>query len=54
MSVRHSKKGVLAFIMWNLILLTSVLTITEPIEGVELMLNWTLMAPAFEVLITVL
>jgi len=28
-----------AFIIWNLILLTGVLTITEPIEEVELMLN---------------
>jgi len=45
---------VLAFIMWNLILLTSVLTIMEPIKGVEPMLNWTLIALAFKVLIIVL
>jgi len=45
---------VLAFIIWNLILLTSVLTVTELIEEVEPMLNWTLIAPAFKVSITVL
>jgi len=35
-------------------LLISVLTITELIEEVDLMLNWTLIAPAFKVLVTVL
>ena len=43
-----------AFIIWNLILPTGVLTITELIEEVEPMPNWTLIAPAFKVSITVL
>jgi len=53
-SARHSRKGILAFIIWNLTLLTSVLTITELIEEAEPMPNWTLIALAFKVLITVL
>ena len=53
-SARYSRKGMSAFIIWNLILLTSVLTVTKLIEEVELMPNQTLIAPAFKVLITVL
>ena len=52
--IRHSKKGVSAFIIWNLMLPISVLTITEPIEEVELRPNWTLIAPAFNILTVVL
>ena len=53
-SVKYNKKNVLAFIMWNLTLLISVLTIMEPIKEVELILNWILIVPAFKVLMTVL
>jgi hypothetical protein len=47
MSARHSKKGVSALTMWNLMVM-------ELIEGVEPMPNWTLMAPAFVVSIVIL
>ena len=38
-SARHSRKDILAFIIWNLILPTGMLTVTELIEEVELILN---------------
>jgi hypothetical protein len=40
--------------MWNSILPINMLMVMEPIEGVELMPNWTLIAPAFVVLIVML
>jgi hypothetical protein len=54
MSVRHSKKGVSALTMWNLMLPIGISIVMEPIEGVEPMPNWTLMVPAFVVSIVML
>ena len=48
-SVRQSKKGISASTIQNSILLTSVLTMIEPIEEVEPILNWILIVPAFVV-----
>ena len=39
--------------MWNSMSPIGVLIVIEPIEGVEPMPNWMLMAPAFEVSIVV-
>ena len=52
--MRHSKKGVLALTIWNLILPIGVSIVIEPIEGVEPMPNWILMVPAFVVLMVTL
>jgi hypothetical protein len=54
MSARYSKKGVSASTIWNLILPIGMLMVMEPIEGIEPMPNWTLMAPAFVVSIVML
>jgi len=54
MSARQSKKGVSAFIIWKLTRLIRVLTATNLINAVELMLNWMFTAPVYIVLISVL
>ena len=45
MFVRQSRKGVSAFIMWKSTRPIRVLTLTDLINIVELMLNWTFIAP---------
>ena len=52
-SARHSKKGVLALTIWNSIVLTSILIVIKPTDGVEPIPNWILIAPAVIVLIVV-
>jgi hypothetical protein len=54
MSIRQSRKGVSAFTIWKLTRLIRVLTITNLINIVKLMPNWTFMAPVYIVLISVL
>jgi len=54
MSARQSRKGVSAFTIWKLTRLIGVLTVTNLINVVELMLNWTFMAPVCIVLMSVL
>jgi len=54
MSARQSKKGVSAFTMWKLTRLIGVLTATNLINAVKLMLNWMFMAPVYIVLMSVL
>jgi len=54
MSARQSKKGVSAFTMWKLTRLIRVLTITDLINAVKPMPNWTFTALVYIVLISVL
>jgi len=54
MSVRQSRKGVSAFTMWKLTRLIGVLTATNLINMVKLILNWTFTAPVYIVLMSVL
>jgi hypothetical protein len=54
MSVRQSRKGVSAFIMWKLTRLIGVLTVTNLINIVKPILNWTFTAPVCVVLMSVL
>ena len=54
MSIRQSRKGVSAFTMWKLIRLIRVLTATDLINTVKLMLNWMFTALVYVVLISVL
>ena len=54
MSARQSRKGVSAFTMWKLTRLIGVLTVTDLINVVELMPNWTFTALVCVVLISVL
>ena len=54
MSVRQSRKGVSAFIMWNLTRPIGVLTVINLINMVKPMPNWTFIAPVCVVLISVL
>jgi len=54
MSVRQSKKGVSAFTMWKLTRPIRVLTTTNLINVVKLMLNWTFTALVYIVSMSVL
>ena len=54
MSVRQSRKGVSAFITWKLTRPIRVLTLTDLIDAVEPMPNWTFTALVCVVLISVL
>ena len=54
MSVRQSRKGVSIFTMWKLTRPIGVLTVTDLINAVKPMLNWTFMALVCVVLISVL
>ena len=53
-STRQSKKGVSAFIIQKSTRLIGVLTLTDPINTVKLMLNWTFTALVYIVSISVL
>ena len=53
MSARQSKKGVSAFTTWKSTRPIGVLTLTDLINMVELMPNWTFMAPVCIVLMSV-
>ena len=54
MSARQSRKGVSAFTIWKLTRPIEVLTATDLIDAVELILNWMFTAPVYVVLISVL
>jgi len=54
MSIKQSKKGVSAFTIWKLTRPIGVLTATDLINAVKLMLNWTFMAPVYIVSMSVL
>jgi hypothetical protein len=54
MSVRQSRKGVSAFTIWKLTRLIGVLTLTNLINIVEPMPNWTFTAPVCIVSISIL
>jgi hypothetical protein len=54
MSARQSRKGVSAFTIWKLTGLIRVLTLTNLINAVKLMPNWTFTALVYIVLISVL
>jgi len=54
MSVRQSKKGVSAFTIWKLTRPIGVLTITDLINVVKPMPNWTFTALVYIVLMSVL
>ena len=54
MSVRQSRKGVSAFTIWKLTRLIGVLTLTNLINTVKLMPNWTFMALVYIVSISIL
>jgi hypothetical protein len=54
MSIRQSRKGVSALTIWKLTRLIRVLTLTNLINIVKLILNWTFMAPVYIVLISIL
>ena len=50
MSAKQSKNGVLTLIIWNLIIPIRVVTLVNPINKVNLMLNYTLTIPYIVVL----
>jgi cytochrome c oxidase subunit IV len=54
MSVKQSRKGVFTFTTWKLTRLISVLTITNLIEVVKPILNWTFIALIYKVLMSIL
>ena len=54
MSIRQSRKGVSAFTIQKLTRPIRVLTVTNLINAVKLMLNWTFTAPVYIVLISIL
>jgi len=54
MSARQSRKGVSAFTIWKLTGPIKVLTLTNLINAVKLMPNWTFTAPVCIVLMSVL
>ena len=54
MSVKQSKKGAFAFTMWKSTRPIGVLTVTDPINAVEPMLNWTFTAPVYIILMSIL
>jgi len=54
MSVRQSRKEVSAFTIWKLTRPIGVLTVTNLINAVKPMLNWTFMALVYIILISIL
>ena len=54
MSTKQSRKGVSAFTMWKLTRLIGVLTLTNLINIVKPMPNWTFTAPVCVILISIL
>jgi len=54
MFARQSRKGVSAFTMWKLTRLIRVLTLTNLINVVKLMPNWTFTALVYIVLMSIL
>ena len=54
MSIRQSRKGVSAFTIWKLTGLIRVLTLTNLINAVKLILNWIFIAPVYIISMSVL